>query len=368
MTALQTDLTHGSVSKKLVQYTVPLMTSSLLQAVYSITDIIVAGHCIGDNGISAINNASIIMNMITNIAIGLTMGGNILVGQYFGKGDHESRRRASGTLFLFSLLVGAAAAVCFAVFARPLMTLMDVPALEDGVRYFGICTIGIFFIFCYNALSAILRGIGNSRVPLYCVLVSVGLNVVLDIVFMAVLGWGVAGAALATVLGQSVSFLTALVFALRHRADLGLQRRWLRLPRDMLKSILKLSLPTALQSTIGSISWLTVVTLINRYGVEISAGNGVANKVRDFCQLFIVATTTGAGTMCAQCMGAGLYDRAEQVMKTCMKITLGMAAVIIVIAEIFAPQLCAVFTPDPAVQEWAVLNLRIEIVCRWPLS
>lgn len=107
-----------------------------------------------------------------------------------------------------------------------------------------------------------------------------------------------------------------------------------------------------------------VVALINQYGVSVSAGNGVSNKIRDFCQLFVTAMCTGAGTMCAQCLGAQLYDRAEQVMKTCMRITLIMAGVIIAVAELFAPRFAAIFTPDPQVQQWAVLNLRIEIVCQ----
>lgn len=140
-------------------------------------------------------------------------------------------------------------------------------------------------------------------------------------------------------IGQAISCLTALVFSLRHRADLGLLPRYLRPEAEMVKRTLKLGFPVALQWTIASISWLVVLTLINKYGVTVSAGNGVSNKIRDFCQLFLSALTTGAGTMCAQCLGAGLYDRAEQVMKTCMKLALAMAAVIIVVAEVFAPSL-----------------------------
>ena len=173
-----------------------------------------------------------------------------------------------------------------------------------------------------------------------------------------------AGAALATVLGQAVSCLTALVFCLCHRADLGLLPRFLRPEWGMIKRILKLGFPTALQWTIASISWLVVLALINQHGVTISAANGVSNKIRDFCQLFISALTTGGGTMCAQCLGARLFDRAEQVMKTCLKLALALAAVIIVVAELFAPQFSMIFTPDPEVQRWAVINLRIEIICQ----
>lgn len=364
MPAVEQDLTQGSVTRKLVRYALPLVASSLLQAIYSITDIIIAGHYIGDVGISAINNASIIMNMLTQLAIGLTVGGNVLVGQYFGSGDHENRRKSAGNMLTVGLIAGLLFAAGILLLGRPLLILLQSPTLEEATAYLSICGVGLLFIFVYNSLSAILRGVGNSRIPLYCIIASVSLNVVLDILFVAGFHMGVAGAALATVIGQAISCLTALVFSLRHRADLGLLPRYLRPEAEMVKRTLKLGFPVALQWTIASISWLVVLTLINKYGVTVSAGNGVSNKIRDFCQLFLSALTTGAGTMCAQCLGAGLYDRAEQVMKTCMKLALAMAAVIIVVAEVFAPQFAMIFTPDPEVQHWAVVNLRIEIVCQ----
>lgn len=360
----QNDLTQGSVTRKLIRYALPLVASSLLQALYSITDFVIAGHFIGDAGISAINNASIIMNMLTQVAIGLTVGGNILVGQFFGQGDETRRRRASGSMFTLGLCAGVLFAGVFELIGRPFLRLLGAPALEEAAAYFNICALGLFFIFGYNALSAILRGVGNSRIPLYCVIVSVSVNVGLDLLFVAFFRWGVEGAAAATVIAQGLAFLAALIFALRHRADLGLTPGCLRPAREMVGRILRLGTPTAVQWTIASVSWLVVVALINQYGVSVSAGNGVSNKIRDFCQLFVTAMCTGAGTMCAQCLGAQLYDRAEQVMKTCMRITLIMAGVIIAVAELFAPRFAAIFTPDPQVQQWAVLNLRIEIVCQ----
>lgn len=364
MPALQNDLTQGSVSRKLVRYAMPLVASSLLQAIYSITDIIIAGHFIGDNGISAINTSSVIMNMLTQLAIGVTVGGNILVSRYFGSGAEEDRRKAAGNTLTIGIIAGILFTALVVLLCRPILVLLRAPAMEDSVAYLGICGVGLFFIFGYNALSAILRGVGNSRIPLYCIILSVSLNVVLDIYFVAVRGMGVAGAALATVIGQGVSFVTALVFCLIHRESLGLLPCYLSPEKQVVSRTLKLGLPVALQWTIASVSWLVVLTLINKYDVDVSAANGVSTKIRDFCQLFLSALTTGAGTMCAQCLGAKLYDRAEQVMKTCMKLSLGMAAVIIVLAEVLAPWLVMIFTPDPDVQAWAVINLRIEIVCQ----
>ena len=364
MPALQNDLTQGSVSRKLIRYAMPLVASSLLQAIYSITDIIIAGHFIGDNGISAINTSSVIMNMLTQLAIGVTVGGNILVSRYFGSGAEEDRRKAAGNTLTIGIIAGILFTALVVLLCRPILILLRAPAMEDSVAYLGICGVGLLFIFGYNALSAILRGVGNSRIPLYCIILSVSLNVVLDIYFVAVCEMGVMGAALATVIGQGVSFVTALIFCLIHRESLGLLPRYLAPEKQVVSRTLKLGLPVALQWTIASISWLVVLSLVNKYGVAVSAGNGASNKIRDFCQLFLSALTTGAGTMCAQCLGAKMYDRAEQVMKTCMKLSLGMAAVIIVLAEVLAPWLVMIFTPDPEVQHWAVINLRIEIVCQ----
>ena len=167
------------------------------------------------------------------LAIGLTVGGNILVGRYFGSGADEDRKKAAGN----TLTVGAIAGILFTavilLFGRPFLVLLKAPAMEDSVAYLSICGVGLLFIFGYNALSAILRGVGNSRIPLYCVIASVSLNVVLDIYFVAVKQMGVQGAALATVIGQAVSFAAALV-SLEHRwgavrAAMRDRREWLGL-------------------------------------------------------------------------------------------------------------------------------------------
>lgn len=247
MPALQNDLTHGGVSSQLIRYAMPLVASSLLQAIYSITDIIIAGHCIGDNGISAINTSSVVMNMLTQLAIGVTVGGNILVSRYFGSGDQDDRRKAAGNTLTIGVCAGLLFTALVVLLCRPILTLLRAPAMEDSAAYLGICGVGLFFVFGYNALSAILRGVGNSRIPLYCIIASVSLNVVLDILLVAVYGMGVSGAALATVIGQGVSFAAALVFCLRHRESLGLLPRYLSPEKEVVSRTLKLGLPVALQ-------------------------------------------------------------------------------------------------------------------------
>lgn len=364
--SIDRDLTHGSVTRQLIRYALPLVTTSLLQSLYSIVDYIVAGYYINSSGQSAINNASLIMNLMTQIAIGLTLGGNILIGQYFGNHEDEPRKQSAGTLFTLSIGVGVVCAALFTLFSRQLLILLRAPALEEATAYLQICAIGMLPIFGYNALSALLRAVGNSKMPLYFIIASTAVNVALDLLLVAGLGMGVQGAALATLISQFVSFLAALIFCLRHRAHLGLTRAYLAPRRDRARAILRLGLPTAFQWAIASVSWLVVAYLINGYALVVySAANGVSNKIKDFCQLFLSAMTGAASTMVAQNLGAGLYDRAREVMRTCMKITLAMSTALILISELFAPWLVTIFTPDPEVQRWAVINLRIEIIGQW---
>lgn len=359
-----TNLTEGSVTKKLLLYALPLVGTSMLQAIYSITDIIVVGHFVGGSGISAVNNASLITHLLTQIIIGFTVGGNVLIGQFFGAGDEDNRKKASGTLFTICLAAGLLVSAVFFFLARPFLAALGAPALEEAASYLRICALGLFSVFGYNALSSILRAMGNSRMPLYFIIASTAINVGLDLLFVAGLGMGVAGAAIATVTAQCVAFLAALFYVLKNRRHYGLAGRYLRPAAEKTKRILALGLPLALQFTIASVSWLVVMFLINRYGVDVSAGNGISARIRDFCLLFTTAVTSGASTMVAQNLGAGAFERARQVMRTCLVLTLAMSAVLIVFAELAAPFLVRLFTGEAAVQKWAVFNLRIEIVAQ----
>lgn len=361
----QMNLTTGNVMGQLVRYAIPLVLTSLLQALYNIVDMMVAGHYVGSSGISAINNAGQVMQLMTQIAIGITVGGNILIGRYYGSGEEEERKSASGTLFSVSMVAGILIAAVIYALARQILTALGAPALEEAVIYLRISAIGMIVIFGYNGLSAILRAVGNSKQPLLCIIIATLLNVVLDILFVAEFKMGVAGAAWATVISQTVAFLAALIFSISQKDFLGLTVKYLKVKKDKFIRIFQLGIPITLQHTIAAISWLVVTFLINQYGVDVSAGNGVSARIKDFCQLFIVSMSTAAATMIAQTIGAKMYDRAKAVMYSAMKITVAMATVMIILVELFAPYLIAIFTSDPAVIQAGVANLRIEIMGQW---
>lgn len=356
------NLTRGSVPRQLIRYAVPVVTTSLLQAVYSIVDILVVSKMLGSAGVSGVNNASQFMLILTQIAIGLSNGGNILVGQYFGAGQKEERERTTGTFFTLFLLLGVGFSVFAAAIARPFMTFMGAPSLEDAVSYLSVSAWGVVFIYLYNAQASVLRAVGNSKAPLYCILTSTVVNIVLDLLFVGPLGMGTGGAALATAIAQGISALTAFLYLLRHRDIFSWERSLLRLDGEKVKHIFRIGVPCAVQMTVAGISWLVVTYLINDYGVVWSAGNGFSVKIKDFSMMFITALTTASSSMIAQNLGAREYERAKDTMYCAMRMAIGMAVALIVLLEFTAPALLGLFTDEAEVIAAGALNLRIEII------
>lgn len=357
----QMDLTQGVIWKNLIVYAGPVVLSSLLQSAYSITDLIVAGWFIGKDGISAINNAGQVMTILTQIIMGITIGGNILMGQYFGSRQHDQRKQTDRTLFSFSLLAGVGMLGVVFLLSRPILLALNAPALDQGQAYLQVCAFGLPAIFGYNAMAAMLRSVGDSKQPFYCVAVTAGCNIVLDCLFMGAFQWGVEGAALATVLAQWASFLFCSVYVQRHKGLFGLERR-LSIQRDKLGKMLKLGIPSAIQMTVVGLSWLAMTFLINHYGVEASAASGICAKIKDVSLMFTLALYTAATTMVAQCLGARKFDRASRVVHVAMRFSLGVTAVLILLIQFLAPQILAIFHPDQVTMDIALENLRIEIL------
>ncbi|MBP3319246.1 MAG: MATE family efflux transporter [Ruminiclostridium sp.] len=358
----QSDLTEGVIWKKLIVFAAPVLLSSLLQSAYSITDLIIAGWFIGKDGISAINNSSQVMVILTQIIMGITTGGNILMGQYYGSKDQANRFRTNRTLFGFAITAGLCTMLALFLLSRPILVALEAPALAAADLYLWTCAWGLPFIFGYNALAAMLRSVGNSKQPFYCVAVTAGCNIILDILFMGGFHWGVRGAALATVLSQGASFLVCWGYVLGHRELFGLTLGWEKMDKEKLVQMLKLGIPSAIQMTVVGLSWLAMTFLINRYGVEASAASGICAKIKDVALMSTVAMYSAATTMVAQCIGAKKFDRASRTVHIAMRISLAVSAVIIVVIELFAPQILGIFNPDALTMEIAVQNLRIEIV------
>ena len=260
------------------------------------------------------------------------------------------------------MILSLATAILLRTFASSMLMALGAPAYGESLAYLRICTIGTMFIFGYNALVAAVRGVGDSWRPMLIIIISTCANIVLDILFVGGLKMGTAGAGLATVIAQGISFVLILVHVLRSRDVFGICIRHPQIHLKRFARILALGIPCAIQMSLAGLSWLTVTRYINHYGVAASAGGGVAAKIKDFCLLFTLAISSATSTMVAQTLGADKYSRAKEILYEAMKITMLASMVLIVAVEAGAPLLVRLFTREADVGAVAVQNLRIEMI------
>ena len=351
----QTDLTRGDVRRQLIRYSVPVIATTVLQTVYSLIDLMVVSHLLGSAGASGVSNSSQIVLLLTNVAVGLANGGNILVGQYFGSGDKEEREKVTGcfiTLFvLVGLLIAAASVACSGAMIRALKA----PAFDEALAYLRTASVGLVFVYIYNCLASILRAVGNSKQPLRIIVVTCVVNVILDLLFVPVLKLGAMGAALATVLGQGVAFGWALVFLYRRRTDFGFDFKPARfIPHaDVLGTLLRLGIPMAAQGALISVSMLYVCSMLNDFGVAASAANGIQLKLANITRIVTTAMCTAASAMIAQCVGAGKQERVKSVFWWDLIISMAAALAFGVVLLLLPRQIFGLFNTEEAVLAYA---------------
>ena len=333
-----------------------------MQSLYSMADLMISGHFIGARGISGINNSSLVMELLTKIIIGLSQGGNILIGQFFGAGEEEKRKETTNTLFYSFAVMSVVLVGVVSLSAGVILRALGAPAYQEALAYLRICSLGIFFIAGYNALVAAVRGVGDSKRPMKIILIATGANIILDLLFVGGIHMGTKGAALATVISQGISFGLLLAHVLRNPDIFGIRLSMPEFHAKRFCRIVALGIPCAVQMSLAAVSWLTVTKFVNGYGVTASAGAGVSAKIKDLCQLFISAVSSAASTMVAQTLGAGKLERAKEVLYTAMKLTCVAAFALILVVEAGAPAFAGFFTGDLEAVKVAALNLRIEII------
>ena len=274
---MERDLTVGSVPKQLLSFAAPLFLANLLQSLYSIVDMAVVGRFVGSAGLAAVSSAAMLSFIIQSVCTGVTTGGAVLIAQYKGARDTRGQRETAGALFsvsaLAALLVTAAGLLAY----RPVFSLMNLPAeaLPHALRYMRVICLGTVFVFGYNAVCSVLRGLGDSKSPLFFVAVATAVNILLDLLLVGPLGLGTEGAAIATAASQGVSFLTA-VFVLRRRGlPLDFSPSYFRTAPKTCRAILRIGFPTAVQMTVLNLSYLLVTGMLNGYGVAVAAAAGV---------------------------------------------------------------------------------------------
>lgn len=312
--ATSATLTQGNIYKTLITFAVPYLIANLIQALYGAVDMVVVGWFSDASGISAVSIGSQVMQIVTSLVSGLTLGGTILIGQYLGAEKEEDTVETIGT----TLTLFAAAAIVFTVVmlctVTPILQVLKTPAqaFEQAYQYVWIASCGIFFIFGYNAISAILRGMGDSKRPLVFIAVACVANIGLDLLFVGVFHMGAAGAALATILSQGISMVTAVVSLSRRNFLFSFHLTNFRIRKDKALRLLKIGLPVSLQETMVNLSFLFISAIINAMGVVASAAVGICGKFDAFAMLPASAFSAAISAIAAQNIGAGQPHRAKK--------------------------------------------------------
>ena len=351
--SLSKDFTQGSIARQLFFFAIPFMASNALQVLYSTIDMIIVGEFVGTPGLSAVSQSSQIVNFATMVCLGFSNAGQVLLAQALGAKKRKEMNDIIGTLFTFIAFI-ALIFTCVMLFAQTcILNIMKIPeeSYEMARDYLVICASGLIFTAGYNMVSAVLRGMGDSKRPFLFIGIASFVNLVLDIIFTGILGWGVAGAAWATIIGQAVSFIFSLFYLYRKKELFGFDFKMQSLaPKwKYVKMIGALGTPMAIQSGCINLSMLVVNAMINSIGVVASATFGVGVRIDDIVNKISQGIQYAAVPMISQNIGASRSDRAKKVVHVAWIYSAILTVFFMVLYVTLGKQLFMIFSDDSTV-------------------
>ena len=339
------NLTTGSVFRTIVTFALPYLLSYFLQTLYGMADLFIAGQFIGIDGITAVANGSQVLYMLTVVIVGLAMGATVTIGRAVGANRLDRAAKAIGNVITLFAGIALALTVVLLLNVHNIISLIGVPveAVEGTAQYLTICYIGIPFIVAYNIISSVFRGMGDSKSPMYFIAVACFCNIVFDYLFMGWLRLGPSGAALGTTLAQAISVTVTLVAIRRRRTGIRLKFGDLRPDRAMLRGILGIGVPTAVQDGCIQIAFIIITVIANYRGLNDAAAVGVVEKV--ISALFLVPSSMLAtvSAVSAQNIGAGRMERATKTLRYATAITVVYGIVISIVVELTAGSVDSIF-------------------------
>ena len=349
------DFTRGSLPKQLILFALPFMASNALQVLYSTIDMIIVGEYVGTAGLAAVSQSSLILNFATMVTLGFSNAGQVLISQALGAKKHKEMNDVIGTLFSFITMLAVVLSVIILVLRTWILTVMNIPreSWEMSMDYLTICGAGLVFTAGYNMVSAVLRGMGDSKRPFLFIGIASAVNLVLDILFTGILHWGVAGAAWATIIGQAASFLFSIFYLIRHKEAFGFDFRpeRFRPNRHYIKMISDLGTPMAIQSGCINLSMMYVNALVNSVSVVASATFGVGMRIDDIINKISQGIQYAAMPIISQNIAAKKPKRAVQAVHWSWIFSGILTVVSIAGYIVFGKQMFMLFSNDPLVHE-----------------
>ncbi len=356
---MQKNLTEGSILKNIVVFSLPYLLSYFLQTLYGMADLFLAGQFNGADVISAVSIGSQVMHMLTVIIVGLAMGGTVLIGQAVGARDTKRTSKVTGNTITLFLIFSVLATIILLATCRGIVGLVSTPpeSVDQTVAYLKICFLGIPFIVAYNVIASIYRGMGDSKSPMIFVIIACSLNIILDYIFMGLMGMQAEGAAIATVIAQAVSVIISLIAIVKNRS-LKLTKKDLKIDQAVMSAILKIGLPVACQDGFIQISFIVITIIANRRGVNVAAAVGIVEKI--ICFLFLIPSSmlSSISAIAAQNIGAGYHDRARKTFWAGTAIAVGIGAIFAIAFQFISGPVISLFTRDEIVVTFGTQYLR----------
>ena len=348
-------MTEGSPFKAIALFAIPMFIGTVFQQVYTMVDSVVVGNYVSANALGALGICGGIFSLITSLLTGLSSGSGVVLAQFFGARKDEDVRQTFISTCIVSVLAGILLTIVGMLLARPLLLLLNTPdqQLADATTYLTILCAGLLANCLYNGISAVLRSLGDSVTPLVVLIVASLLNVGLDLVFVIVVPWGVAGVAIATVLSQLLSAIACIIYTMVRLPQLRFKLTELRPKRDIVREILRIGIPSAVTMSGVSISVMFMQRAINSFGETVVTGYTVGNRAEQIGLCLSISIGLAVATFCGQNIGAKQFDRVKQGIRIGVIVTLIYNIVVAGVMLLFTPAIARLFTDDEAVLEVA---------------
>lgn len=357
------DMCNGSILKKMLIFTLPLMLSSILQLLFNAADIIVVGRFAGDLSMAAVGSTSSLINLLVNLFIGLSVGANVLAARYFGAKHHKDLNDTVHTAMTISVVSGVFLAIVGMVGAPMILRLMNTPesVLGLAVTYIRVYFLGMPAMMIYNFGAAILRATGDTKRPMFFLILAGFINVILNLIFVILFKMDVAGVALATTISQCVSAILVVICLIKSEDGMHLEIKKLRISRDKLKKILQIGLPAGFQGTLFSLANVVIQSSINSFGDTVVTGSSAASNIEGFVYVAMNSFYQATISFTSQNVGAGKYERVNKILYTALSCVAVVGLVLGNLSYIFSDVLLRFYTDSPSVIEQG--RIRLSIIC-----
>jgi putative MATE family efflux protein len=345
------DMTKGSISRLLLLFTIPMFIGSVFQQLYNVVDRMIVGQFIGEKALAAVGASFSVVFLLIALAMGATMGVSVLVSQYYGAKNYKKVRLCVETSYLFMTVISLGLMLLGFLCNDFILRLLDTPAeiLADAEIYLNTIFAGMFLFFGYNLVSAILRGLGDSSTPLYLLIISTLVNIVLDLVFVLCFHWGVFGAAFATIISQGVSFLGGLYYLQRINRLFRVNYWRLRFDREIFTRSMQIGLPSGVQQMLVAAGMMVLHRLVNGFGTNALAAFTAAGSIDAFAMMPAMNLSMAMSTFVGQNIGAGKQDRVQGAVKVGLLLAAAIAVAVSLVVVFFSKWLLLIFTSEPAV-------------------